>query len=69
MTDAIVRAIEARVDQLLDELSQLRTQQQQLQQAEAQWQAERQQFLARQAQAQELLDDALARLDALEDQL
>lgn len=69
MTDPLIRAIEHRVDQLLSELSTLRTQQQQLQQAQAQWHTERQQLVARQAQAQQLLDDALARLDALEQQL
>lgn len=69
MTDPLIRAIEHRVDQLLSELSTLRTQQQQLQQAQAQWHTERQQLVARQVQAQQLLDDALARLDALEQQL
>jgi uncharacterized protein (TIGR02449 family) len=69
MIDPLFRAIEDRIDQLLSELNTLRAQQQQLQEAQAQWQLERQQLLERQTQAQQLLDDALARLDALEDQL
>lgn len=69
MTDPLIRAIATRVDQLLLELNTLRGQQQQLQLAQIQWQTERRQLIDRQAQAQQLLDDALARLDALEKQL